>query len=674
MFLLFVRSSNCFVNDHSPKHKNDRISQYLDEASAINNDSATKYRFTNLALNAILKNKETADFQSDLFKVANRFWNNNNIEDYLKVTRKILDVSTRHCDSIYTAKAYTYLSDYYFGTIYSDSSLFYLKKAQRIYQSKGDVEMEAHCIALKASYLMLQSDYQECGKLYLELLNKKNLSNLYLFEAFSGLGSVYTSLQEFTLAEKYYNRSLEIAIDKNDISWRAVAYNNLAVLFIKQQSYPLAERYLLKGLKLQSIKTIAPSTYSLLTNNLAIAKLRSWKLEKPDLIFESYRFNKSSQNTAGIIDSHLTFAEFFMQKKDTLNAYEHATNAYKIAKINKYPYEVLKALQMLWQLEPRMASQYAQEYSITKDSIYITEQRNRNKFARIEYETAELEEKIKKVELEKATLSHYGLAGLFVLLTGVAFWWQHMRKKEMEYIREKSLQNNQIFKLLGEIHIQVERAKNMEKKRIAQELHDGVMGRLTSIRLNLFALRRDTTSETIEKCLTHINSIQEIEKEIRSIAYDLGSDIFTKEVSFISIIKSLLDSIEEHTDLKMHLKCSDNIQWDAISNNIKMQIYRIIQESTHNIEKHANAENIFLTIKCNHRYIQFKIRDDGIGFCKRTVQKGFGLANIYGRARTIKAQLSVKSAINIGTLIKLHVPIEHKNPKSHEYNNTGPDD
>jgi len=51
------------------------------------------------------------------------------------------------------------------------------------------------------------------------------------------------------------------------------------------------------------------------------------------------------------------------------------------------------------------------------------------------------------------------------------------------------------------------------------------MGKLTSIRLNLFVLNKKTDAETIESCLVHIAEIQAIEKEIRTIAYDLHRDV-----------------------------------------------------------------------------------------------------------------------------------------------------
>ena len=74
-------------------------------------------------------------------------------------------------------------------------------------------------------------------------------------------------------------------------------------------------------------------------------------------------------------------------------------------------------------------------------------------------------------------------------------------------------------------------ARQTEKKRIARELHDGIMNKLSSTRLNLAILSKKTDTETIQKCLTYINQINQIETDIRNISHDLNQDVFQEEDS-----------------------------------------------------------------------------------------------------------------------------------------------
>jgi len=105
--------------------------------------------------------------------------------------------------------------------------------------------------------------------------------------------------------------------------------------------------------------------------------------------------------------------------------------------------------------------------------------------------------------------------------------------------------------MLNQQH-RIEEGKFIEKNRISQELHDGIMGKLTAIRLNLFILKKRKDPETIEKCLPFIDDIQNIEKEIRQISHDLNQNVFDDNVTFISIVENLFTMIKGHSDIDLN--------------------------------------------------------------------------------------------------------------------------
>jgi signal transduction histidine kinase len=204
---------------------------------------------------------------------------------------------------------------------------------------------------------------------------------------------------------------------------------------------------------------------------------------------------------------------------------------------------------------------------------------------------------------------------------------------------------------------QMEEGKNIEKQRISLELHDGVMGKLSAVRLNLYAaLHKENLIEN-EVFSKQIDEIQEVEKEIRTIAHDLSSKLFSDNANFIGIVKELFTKIENHSQIHFTLEVSEAVNWDLINNSIKINLYRILQEALQNIEKYANAKNVCLTMSLiESNEINIVISDDGIGFDTNKKSNGIGIKNMKARIVELNGKFNIKSELHQGTEINLTIP------------------
>jgi signal transduction histidine kinase len=90
---------------------------------------------------------------------------------------------------------------------------------------------------------------------------------------------------------------------------------------------------------------------------------------------------------------------------------------------------------------------------------------------------------------------------------------------------------------------------------------------------------------------------------------------------------------------------------------IKMNVYRIIQEAFNNINKYANATKIGLILDTEDDFLHLEINDNGIGFNEKKVKNGIGLKNMKSRIEAMKGEISIISEKGKGTLIKLKVPL-----------------
>jgi signal transduction histidine kinase len=103
---------------------------------------------------------------------------------------------------------------------------------------------------------------------------------------------------------------------------------------------------------------------------------------------------------------------------------------------------------------------------------------------------------------------------------------------------------------------------------------------------------------------------------------------------------------------------SDALNWDLVSNNIKINLYRILQEALQNIEKYADAKNVAIIMTLSEtNEIAIIISDDGTGFDSSKKSSGIGIKNMKLRMEELKGSFDIQSEIGKGTKINLTIPM-----------------
>ena len=132
---------------------------------------------------------------------------------------------------------------------------------------------------------------------------------------------------------------------------------------------------------------------------------------------------------------------------------------------------------------------------------------------------------------------------------------------------------------------------------------------------------------------------------------------FISGSGFVEIIKSLVETQTDVYKIKYNLNNDDTIHWDDISNKTKIHIYRIIQETLHNIYKHAQANLVNIRFELKNDVIWLTINDDGVGFVVDKAKKGIGVKNMNSRVKEIEGTLQIASEKDKGTTITITIPI-----------------
>lgn len=202
-------------------------------------------------------------------------------------------------------------------------------------------------------------------------------------------------------------------------------------------------------------------------------------------------------------------------------------------------------------------------------------------------------------------------------------------------------------------------SQEAERKRIAQELHDGLGQNLLVIKNR--ALLGLTAKENREKADEQFSEIQESVTdalaEVRTIAYNLRP-LHIERLGLSSTIEEMIEDIEAASEISINCDI-ENID-ETFSKENEINIYRIIQEVLNNIVKHSEAKRASVTIFRENQKIVLTIKDDGKGFdvAKVSDRKGLGLNGISERVKILGGNYSIESEIGQGTTVSIEIKSE----------------
>ena len=195
-----------------------------------------------------------------------------------------------------------------------------------------------------------------------------------------------------------------------------------------------------------------------------------------------------------------------------------------------------------------------------------------------------------------------------------------------------------------------------ERKRLAQELHDGVVQSLSVIKLILKSVKSDQVQQQAQGKFHQINELMDDSiKEIRSISHNLTLLIGNSSLNdTIQRLINRFQTIDIKFDLNVYGTCPPKMDV-----SVTINIYRVIQEFINNSIKYANTDLIDINIYYKQQFIEINVKDYGCGFDYSNAKNnthGIGLQNMRQRVEVIGGYFEFKSKINVGTSIKIRTP------------------
>ena len=669
-FLIF----SCTNKESTPNSKHtkiDSVTYYynLSKSEKLTDDKKTI--FLNKALENIKNINNNKDNRDKLADITFDFYRLNKLNEFNISTTFLLNNSLLENDSINIGKAFRCKASYFKEKNKIDSSLVYYLKAEKIYKKLNE--------PLVLGNILFNKGIVQCGGgdfLGAEL----SLSTAYslfkdsdkkdkLYGVLNQLGLTYNELKEYDKAIFYQNKALETVQKYNLITEYhedAVCYNNLGYLYIKLKKYDEAIYNFELGLKDKNIIKDDPDLYSLLIDNLAYSRLQTSNFKDlPNLFYEALQIREELNKSTGIVASYIHLSEYFQIKNDNIKAIYYGEKAVEKATKSKLPINIVLALKQAANVDKENSLKYSNRYITLSDSIQLAERNSKDRFARIQLETDEIIEENDKLADKNRNLLYFMFSFGSLLLLLYYIRVQRTKNRELLYKQAQQKANEEIFNLMMSQQAVIDESRTQEKEKLARELHDGVLGRMFGLRLNLDGVNRKNDEESVLKRIQIVDELKTIEQDIREISHDLNREKQVLINNFVSIVHNLLEDQEKSHATKLSYYLDSTINWDKIASVTKINLYRILQESLQNINKYAKATSINVGFVKNNEFIILKITDDGLGFDVSKKSKGIGTQNMIARTKECNGDIDLQSEVGQGTTITITIPTnQQEKPKN----------
>jgi signal transduction histidine kinase len=253
-------------------------------------------------------------------------------------------------------------------------------------------------------------------------------------------------------------------------------------------------------------------------------------------------------------------------------------------------------------------------------------------------------------------LSNYGLhTGLIVeaiiLLYGLANQFNEYRKEKEQLLVA-------INKKQEEITVKVFETQELERKKIADQLHDEVGSLLSVVSLNISSLieKNQGHPKAEGKLQSAFEAIVSAASLVRNISHTL-TPIAIEKYGFKRAVDNLIASINTSEKLKIEYVVIGFEQTDRYSIVLLNDIFRSIQEMMSNVIRHSGASHAYLELIEHEELITMMIEDNGKGMPEQDkFKKGNGLDNIFSRINYFKGKIEINSQPESGTLIVIEIP------------------
>ncbi len=441
----------------------------------------------------------------------------------------------------------------------------------------------------------------------------------------SNIAGLYFANEQWDSSKYAYQYAIKYALSNNNKNALFRAYTGLGITFSKLKNIDSALHYSMIAYNIYHSASIEKNGYNTLLCNIGDFSLIKKNYKKAAYYYEivANDSNKTPKETAML---YARKAALYVQLGDYKKAYQ-------FEKLQHSLNDSLKSINISVKI-----SDLESRYELSQKNIALANS-----------------ESLLTAQLIKTQNRNWWIVILSVLVSSIiviSYIWQKQQHK-----RQKAEQI--ILSLRSKIE-----GEEMEKNRIAYDLHDGVSSHIAAAKSFFLSLEQQNPALSSSETFTNAMEIlKNTAYEVRNIAHNLAPDFLLND-GLIMALNLFCNNTFSQTNITYHLHSSGD--FSNLNTVFSLNIYRIIQELSNNILKHAQAKTVTILLTHISNTLDIVVEDDGIGLNTRH-HKGIGLQSVYNRVKMLEGSIQIESAIQSHTAFYINIKTKHFIKKTYEY-------
>lgn len=573
-----------------------------------------------------------------------------------------------------------------------DSAIAHYQQAQRLLEPDTSFLGQQY---LARAWYNHGAQYQRKGdeETFLDMILNKSIpiyerigDSLGMGKSFHNIGIIFQNSREFDRAITYYRKSIAALSRYPQTPELVDSYSKMAeaMMYVTARADTGRQQVEQALARADSLLHRYPDNYSRVMYLNALGMFEELFNEQLDRALEVYLRGNALADQHGLYALSTTLLNRAYYIYDKRGEHQRALQTSKRILEDYDPYLLphgrsvqLRNLINSYEKLGRIAEAYRAQkaYLQLMDSLHNAEMAFKIHSLEQRFEAKEKEAQImrlnqqmqeQELRAQRNRLLTLLLAVAVVLVAGVSFaGYSIFRKRQLIARQRAELLEQKMETLKQEQHISVFAAmlegQEQERKRLAIDLHDGLGGSLSSIKMKLSKVVQTGKGEVAHSELPVIvRQLDASVDDLRRIARNLMPETLLK-YGLAAALRDFCKGLEqEGTAIAFQ---SYGLQ-DDMPRAIGIMVYRIIQELISNALKHAGATHILAQCLQNGNDLSITVEDDGMGFNERqTARPGMGLANVRTRVAYLGGKLDIHSEPGVGTTITIE--LTYANEQSH---------
>lgn len=543
--------------------------------------------------------------------------------------------------------------------IYSDSLLMIDKMPSHYY---------IRAKLMKGLAQKLKGNLDTALAFYFEALEMSSYNDLKELEAetYLEIGTTYTSNNDHKNALLNFKQAIAIFRSLGKKQELAINLLNTGYTYYSMSHYDTALLYYNEaGPIFDSLGLRIGQAYNLGNRALVFWKMRKMAAAERGLL-TAISMLESLGDQYGMAEYHNKIGNLYLEQGLLDRATSHLKDGLSIALEIDLKEQIRDASLILSRLNASLqdfdqAYRYHKQYVAYKDSVQNKEVTMRMADLRTKFEVSLKEKEIDLLEKDKNLHRIYIAISVVLLMFFIVLYFlnrQRMKAQNLLTSAERSAHDQQIREILQsqerkalESMIQ---GRDKERKHLAHELHNHLGSMLATIKINLNGM-----SEESKRVQTLHELVDQIYADVRGLSHTLNMGV-AEDFGLVSALQELADSLSKSG--KIAVEFNAVMENCIISFENEIVIYRIVQELTSNVLKHAQATEMAILLTCfsNDDIINIMVSDNGKGidFAKSTAKSdGIGLKALQRMIQRLQGEYQIDTHPSKGTTVNIDLPL-----------------